>query len=129
FNRHVSTFVSSLLFSSLLAPLAVAANQPNILFLMADQFRADCLGSSGNRVIHTPNLDRLAREGARFDRAYTSTPSCTPARSALLTGLSAWHHGMIGMGQMAERYRRELPAMLHDAAYTTLGIGKMHFFP
>lgn len=108
---------------------AAAADRPNILFLMADQFRGDCLASAGNTVIQTPNLDRLAHEGIRFDRAYTSTPSCTPARSGLITGLSPWHHGMLGMGQMAEHYPHELPAMLHDAGYATMGIGKMHFYP
>jgi len=52
----------------------------NVLFLMADQHRADCLGPTA----HTPNLDRLAREGARFVNAYSSTPTCTPARACLL---------------------------------------------
>ena len=80
-------------------------SQPNILFLMADQLRADCLGCYGNDVIRTPNLDRLASQGVRFTSAYTSVPSCTPARSALLTGLSPWHHGMLGMTGMASSYR------------------------
>ncbi len=71
-------------------------SRPNILFLMADQLRADCVGSYGNRVIQTPNLDRLACEGVTFTSAYSSVPSCTPARSALLTGLSPWRHGMLG---------------------------------
>lgn len=106
-----------------------AAERPNILFLMADQYRADCLGAEGNRVIRTPNLDRLAAEGARFRAAYTSTPSCTPARSAILTGLSPWHHGMLGFGAVAERYPREMPAMLRAAGYYTIGIGKQHFHP
>ncbi|MCL5743878.1 MAG: sulfatase-like hydrolase/transferase, partial [Acidobacteria bacterium] len=53
-----------------LAALPVGAQsgsrRPNILLLMADQFRGDCVGAEGNRAIHTPNLDRIAREGARF---------------------------------------------------------------
>lgn len=48
-------------------------SQPNILFLMADQYRGDCLGVSGNTAIRTPNLDRIAREGACFRGAYSST--------------------------------------------------------
>lgn len=108
---------------------APSSPPPNILLLMADQFRADCLGADGNRVIRTPNLDRLAAEGARFTRAYSSTPSCTPARSALLTGLSPWRHGMLGYGRVADRYPREMPRMLRDAGYYTLGIGKMHYSP
>ncbi len=60
--------------------------RPNILFLMSDQHRADCVGADGNPVIHTPNMDRIAHEGVRFACAYTSTPTCTPARAGLLTG-------------------------------------------
>ncbi|HRY68563.1 MAG TPA: arylsulfatase [Phycisphaerae bacterium] len=105
------------------------AARPNIVLLMADQFRADCLGSDGNKAIRTPNLDGLAADGARFRCAYTSTPSCTPARSGLLTGLSPWHHGMLGMGRMAEHYERELPALLHGAGYYAIGVGKMHYYP
>jgi arylsulfatase len=106
-----------------------AEKKTNILFLMADQFRGDCLGADGNRAIHTPHLDRLAVEGARFRCAYSSTPSCTPARAAILTGLSPWHHGMLGYGRVARQYPRELPRMLADAGYYGVGIGKMHFSP
>lgn len=105
------------------------AKRPNILFLMADQFRADCVGADGNSMIRTPNLDRIAAEGARFRCAYTSTPSCTPARSAILTGLSPWHHGMLGMGQMALKHENEMPRMMHEAGYYAAGIGKQHFHP
>ncbi|MBI3117431.1 MAG: sulfatase-like hydrolase/transferase, partial [Candidatus Hydrogenedentes bacterium] len=69
--------------------------KPNILFLMADQHRGDCLGIDGNRAVKTPNLDHIANEGARFRCAYSSTPTCTPARAGLLTGMSPWGHGML----------------------------------
>jgi len=65
----------------------------------------------------------------RFDCAYTSTPSCTPARSALLTGLSPWHHGMLGMVKMATRYPLEKPRALAQAGYYTAMVGKNHFSP
>jgi choline-sulfatase len=103
--------------------------RPNILFLMADQLRGDCLGADGNRAIHTPHLDRLAAEGARFRCAYSSVPSCTPARAELLTGLSPWHHGMLGYGRVALEYPREMPKMLRDGGYYAVGIGKMHYHP
>lgn len=106
-----------------------AADRPNILFLMADQFRGDCLGADGNQAIRTPNLDRLAAEGARFRCAYTCTPSCTPARAALLTGLGPWRNGMLGYSRVGVKYKHEKPRMLHDAGYYTLGIGKMHYHP
>ena len=108
---------------------APAHERPHILMIMDDQHRADCLGVDGNRSIHTPNLDRLAREGAYFRCAYSSTPTCTPARAALLTGLSPWNHGMLGYGRIAPQYQYQKPQALRDAGYQTLAIGKNHFTP
>jgi len=110
--------------------LSVAqGKRPNILFLMTDQHRGDTLGAAGHPCVQTPNLDRIAKEGVRFRCAYTSTPSCTPARAGLLTGLSPWNHGMLGYNRVALKYRHELPQMLRDAGYYTTGIGKMHWHP
>lgn len=97
--------------------------------LMSDQHRGDCFGADGNAAVSTPNLDRLAAEGARLRCAYSSTPSCTPARAALLTGQSPWRHGMLGYGRVAERYPVEMPRALREAGYQTAGIGKMHWYP
>ncbi len=104
-------------------------SKPNILYLMTDQHRGDCLGCAGNDIIRTPNLDAVAADGALFPHAYSSTPSCTPARSAILTGLSPWHHGMLGYGRVAGQYPFELPQALRDAGYHLFGIGKMHWYP
>jgi arylsulfatase len=111
------------------AASAAATKRPNILLLMDDQHRGDCLGADGNRAIRTPNLDRIATEGARFRHAYSTVPSCTPARSGLLTGLSPWHHGMLGYGRGAEHYENEMPRLLREAGYHGVGIGKMHWHP
>src|SRR3954464_9164527 len=108
---------------------AAATSRPNILFLLTDQQRFDCAGVYGNRAIRTPNIDRIGHEGVVFGCAYSSTPTCTPARSALLTGLAPWHHGMLGMTNMAQRYPLEKPQALRDAGYYTATIGKQHFHP
>ncbi len=107
------------------------SSKPNLLLLMSDQHRGDCVGADGNRAIHTPNLDEIARGGALFKQAYTATPSCVPARAALLTGLSPWHHGLLGMDgwPIPPHYPTELPRALKDAGYYTIGIGKMEFGP
>ena len=105
------------------------SDRPNILFLMADQFRGDCLGVDGNPFIDTPNLDWLARDGVRFSSAYSCTPTCTPARAALLTGLQPWNHGMLGYSRVAEQYPFEMIQALRDGGYYTAGIGKMHWHP
>ena len=106
-------------------------DRPNILFIMSDQHRGDCMGCDGNGAIRTPNMDALAREGVRFRNAYTATPSCIPARAGLLTGLSPWNHGLLGMDgwPIATKYRHEMPQALADAGYYTAAIGKNHFNP
>jgi len=96
---------------------------------MADQHRGDCLGEDGNAAISTPHLDRIAREGVRFMNAYSSTPTCTPGRAGLLTGLSPWNHGMLAYGRVANRYPYEMPMALAGAGYYTYAIGKLHYTP
>ena len=103
--------------------------RPNILFLMDDEHRGDCLGCDGNKVVRTPNMDRLAAEGAMFRRAYSSLPSCTPARASLLTGQSPWGHGMLGFATVAQRYPFEKPRLMKEGGYYAVGIGKMHWRP
>src|ERR1043166_9194660 len=106
-----------------------ATNRVNILFLMDDQHRGDWLGAAGAKWMITPNLDRLAREGVLFRRAYSSAPSCLPARAALLTGLSPWNHGCLGYRPIPERYAWEMPRLFTEAGYRTHAIGKQHFTP
>ncbi|MFD2114390.1 arylsulfatase [Paenibacillus yanchengensis] len=107
--------------------------QPNILLLMTDQQRWDTLGSYGNSVVETANLDWLASEGTVFTHAYTPSPSCIPARASLLTGMNPWNTGVLGMGrgqgQMGTGFRHTLPGELATAGYHTQGVGKMHFYP
>ncbi|MFE3454873.1 sulfatase-like hydrolase/transferase [Nonomuraea sp. NPDC059194] len=67
----------------------------NVLILMTDQHRVDTLGCYGNPVVRTPALDGLAAEGTRFDRFYTPTAICTPARASLFTGTHPFRHGLL----------------------------------
>ena len=108
----------------------VKRDRPNVLLLMADQWRVDCMGAYGNPHIRTPNLDRLAKEGIRFQSAYSCTPTCTPARSALLTGMGPWRNGLLGYGHIATRpYPVEKARAMRDAGYYTTSIGKNHYYP
>ena len=108
---------------------ANAQKQPHIILIMTDQQRGDAVGCMGNEFVITPHLDKLANEGTLFMNAYSSCPSSTPARAGLLTGMSPWHHGMLGYGRVAPKYECEMPQMLKDAGYYTFGIGKMHWYP
>src|SRR5437899_2387668 len=74
---------------------ACAIGKPNVLFILADDFRPDCISALGNRHIKTPNLDKLAQRGMSFAHAYTMGSMigavCTPSRTMILTGRSLFH--------------------------------------
>lgn len=108
---------------------ARAQQKPHIILIMADQHRSDALGCMGNPAVISPNIDKLSEEGTLFCNGYSSTPSSTPARAGLLTGMSPWRHGMLGYGRVATQYKYEMPAMLREQHYYTFGIGKMHWSP
>ncbi|RME72119.1 MAG: hypothetical protein D6781_02845 [Verrucomicrobia bacterium] len=100
--------------------------RPNILFIFADQFRADCIAALGNDRIRTPNIDRLVREGTVFSRCYTPSPVCMPARYALTSGLPPHLTGCVDNQQMTEKHGSFIEA-LGTLGYQTHGVGKMHF--
>lgn len=112
-------------------PQAAAGRLPNIVLLMADQFRFDGFAASGARHMRTPQLDRLAREGCIFSNAHSPTPVCMAARHSLITGLTARFHGQTGnVNQPIKDYRLPtLPRLLREMGYVTGAVGKMHFFP
>jgi arylsulfatase A-like enzyme len=110
------------------------ARQPNLLFLMPDQLRWDFLSCYGADFIKTPNIDRIANEGVRYSRAYSTSPICVPARAALLTGLNAIRNGVTDNGQwlrpdLAACGIHTWPELLNQQGYYTAAIGKMHFYP
>lgn len=106
------------------------AKRPNIILITTDQQRGDCLSCAGHPAVETPYLDQLAEDGVRFTNAYTSVPSCTPARAAIMTGMDPWNHGRLTMtGNEALRYPATLPELLGKAGYQTQAVGKMHFSP
>ena len=104
--------------------------RPNIIFVIADQWRGDCLGVTGHPVVETPNLDMVARRGVVFSAAYSSCPSCIAARASIFTGLSPASHGRLGYrDKVPWRYDHMLPQVLGESGYQTYCIGKTHFYP
>jgi len=102
--------------------------RPNILLITSDQQHWNTLGRHNPRI-QTPALDRLAREGVYFDRAYCANPVCSPSRSTMITGLyPAWHHcWTIGV-----KLPEDVPTVndiLRANGYRTMLIGKAHFEP
>ena len=104
--------------------------KPNIILLMCDQFRGDCLSFKGHPDVKTPYLDTLASTGASFDNTYSSCPSCIPARAALFTGKSQKNHGRVGYEDgIPWNYDHMLAEELSSNGYQTQCIGKMHVDP
>ena len=113
--------------------------RPNVLLIMCDQLNAGVLGCYGGQV-PTPNIDRIAREGVRFDNAVCPTPFCSPTRASIVTGQYPHAHGIV-----TNVNRRDYPAirspateegikaadvttekLLHGAGYSTHHYGKWH---
>lgn len=104
--------------------------KPHLLLITTDQQRGDCLGCEEHPAVETPFIDALAENGTRFRCAYTSVPSCTPARAGIITGMDQWNHGRLTMtGNDALEYPATLPGELAAAGYHTQLVGKAHHSP
>ncbi len=103
------------------------ARKPNVLVIMFDQLAPEALGCYGNPVVHSPTIDRLAREGVVFDAAYSNSPLCTPARYCMMTGqLPSATRGYDNAAYLAST----IPTFAHylrAGGYRTVLSGKMHF--
>lgn len=106
---------------------------PNVLLIFTDQHRLSAVGAYGETPCRTPNLDRMAEEGVRFETAYTVCPVCTPARGTIMTGLYPHSHGMVcntynigcSIHNLADRPTL-LSRRLQDAGYRCGYSGKWH---
>jgi arylsulfatase A-like enzyme len=102
------------------------ARPPNILFVLADQWRFEAFGCAGNPDVKTPNLDRLQREGIRFDNAVSGMPVCSPMRASFLTGQRPLSHGIFLNDVPLNPQAVTIAKVLHAAGYDTACIGKWH---
>lgn len=105
-------------------------DRPNIVLIMTDQMRGDCLGIAGHKDVKTPYLDSLISSGVYFPNAYSSCPSCVAARAALHSGLSQKNHGRVGYDDgIPWNYEHTLAGEISKAGYYTQCVGKMHVHP
>jgi len=105
---------------------AVCGPRPNVLVMITDDQRWDALGCLGNPMLKTPNLDRLAAEGARFANAFVTTSLCSPSRASMMSGLYAHRHGVLNNFTEYPDALPSYPKRLRAAGYETAYFGKWH---
>lgn len=120
----------ALLISLLLAPSLFAADRPNVLFLISDDLNTR-IGCYGDPDVKTPNIDRLAARGTRFEHAYCQYPLCGPSRNSLLCGLHPNSTGIVTNAQIFRQsipQRIPLPHAFRNAGYFAARIGKLYHY-
>lgn len=103
-----------------------AARRPNVLFILTDDQRDDCISLNPKSIISTPNIDRLGKEGVYFKNHFCTTSLCSPSRASILSGLYAHAHGV---SNNFTEYPNEMPSWpraLQAAGYETAYVGKYH---
>lgn len=125
--------VAVLALAATAAVQAAEPRRPNIVFIISDDQRWDTIGAAGNTKVHTPNVDRLAKEGTYFRQATVAVPQCSPVRASLLTGRLPHQTGWISNQYQDDRARGTtglkppfLPQVLRDGGYRTVLVGKWH---
>lgn len=117
---------AALLAALLAAAPAAAADRPNVVLLLADDLRPDCVAALGHPAVRTPHLDRLVREGTAFPRAVCAYPICHVSRAEILTGATAFRCGPPWRGNRIDPALTTWAAAFRGAGYLTCYAGKWH---
>ncbi|MFG0328398.1 MAG: sulfatase/phosphatase domain-containing protein [Phycisphaerales bacterium] len=100
--------------------------RPNILFIFTDDHATHAISSYGSVMNETPNIDRIAREGMRFENCFVTNSICAPSRAVILTGMHSHHNGVITNAESFDGSQRTFPKLLREAGYETAIMGKWH---
>lgn len=101
-------------------------SRPNIIYIMSDDHDNDAISAYNQQFIHTPNIDRLANEGLKFNKAFVGNSICAPARATLLTGQHSHKNGVKDNRTPFDSSKITLPKLLRQSGYQTALIGKWH---
>jgi len=101
-------------------------NRPNILFIMSDDHASQAISSYSGRINQTPNIDRIANEGARLDNCFCTNSICTPSRAVILTGKYSHLNGVKTLFDEFDGRQLHVAKLLQQSGYQTSIIGKWH---
>ena len=104
-------------------------DKPNVVFILADDMSRDTWGAYGGKECKTPNIDRLAKDGTRFDRAYCSVAMCAPFRQELYSGRSPWRTGTLPNHSKSVAATKSVVHYLKPLGYRVALLGKSHVGP
>jgi arylsulfatase A-like enzyme len=114
----------------LLGGLVTAADKkPNILFIFSDDHSTEAIGAYGSKINKTPNIDRIANEGAIFNNSFCGNSICQPSRASILSGAHSHVNGVIYNGAKWDGEQLVFPRLLKKAGYNTALVGKWHMHP
>ena len=102
------------------------SERPNIIFIMSDDHSEAAISAYGSNLISTPNIDRIANEGAKFNNSFVTNSICAPSRAVLLTGKYSHLNGVLDNNQIFDGEQETFPKILQEAGYETSMIGKWH---
>jgi len=124
FNRFYLTFLG--IFCMACFSCQQEKQPPNIIFIMSDDHAVGAISAYGNSLLETPNIDKLADQGMRFNNCFNVVSLCGPSRAAILSGAYSVHNGYMRNGDSFERNQVTFPKLLQQAGYETAIIGKWH---
>jgi len=124
-RRSIMTMLL-IMFVAGLAHGAADQGRPNILFVFTDDHASHAISAYGSKINKTPNLDRLADEGMRFDNCFCTNSICAPSRAVILTGKHSHLNGVVDNGKRFDGSQQTFPKLLQAAGYQTAIVGKWH---
>ncbi|MHB1179921.1 MAG: sulfatase-like hydrolase/transferase, partial [Daejeonella sp.] len=133
FRMHrITAFIFLLnLFALLASHFALAqtysGKKPNIIYIIADDVSWDDIGCYGNPAVRTPNIDKIAKQGIRFDNVYLTASSCSPSRNSIISGRYPHNTGAAELHTPLPAEKIPFPLLLKESGYYTVQAGKSHF--